>query len=30
MALLDENGKLGSYEKTESVWENNELVEKSL
>lgn len=30
MALLDEDGKLGSYEKTESVWENNELVEKSL
>lgn len=30
MALLDEDGKLGSYEKTESIWENNELVEKSL
>lgn len=28
-SLLDENGKFASYERTEPVWENNALVEKS-
>lgn len=28
-SLLDENGKFAPYEQTESVWENNALVEKS-
>lgn len=28
-SLLDENGKFAPYERTESVWENNALVEKS-
>lgn len=29
-ALLDENGKFDTYEQTETVWENNALVEKSV